>query len=455
MTEPSPSSIPAAQGEGVRWLVALLAIGVVAAILAVPLLLIRGLVLERMDRGARAQAEAAGMWGGRQTVAGPILVIPYRSKTGILTDVSEGFVAILPETLEASARIQPESRSKGLFDILLYRAEITLDGEFAAPDWKTLGIAPEDLVWEDAILTVRVEHAIGLHQAAIRWGDAVGEVEPEPRLDGTRGAVQASLDGLSAEALAEGRSFSVSLMLAGSDALLIEPVGDRSVMRMAGDWPHPDFTGWSLPVDRSVTEDGFEARWERSALARGYPSAWRDADFGSVGRASAAGVAFARPGEAYQQMDRLMKFAVLLVGLVFATIFIAGAVTKRSFVHPVQYLMVGASLALFFLLTLALAEHIGFAAAYSAASAVDIAIVGAYLARTVERWNGLATAIILAAAHGFMFVLLQSERFALLAGAAGLLIGLIAAMAATRNLDWHRLAPVGRTGTSGTSGGRG
>jgi inner membrane protein len=144
------------------------------------------------------------------------------------------------------------------------------------------------------------------------------------------------------------------------------------------------------------------------------------------------------PGDVHQQTDRIVKYGILVVGLTFGTIFVVGLL-KRDRVHLVQYLLIGASLSLFYLLLLSLAEQMDFLDAYVIASLVDIAIVAWYAAATIRRLLGAVVGAILAALHVYMYVLLQMESFALLSGTIGLLLILVAVMFVTRKVDWFAI----------------
>ncbi|HET6224453.1 MAG TPA: inner membrane CreD family protein [Dongiaceae bacterium] len=145
-----------------------------------------------------------------------------------------------------------------------------------------------------------------------------------------------------------------------------------------------------------------------------------------------------QPGDSYQQTDRIVKYGVLVIALTFATIFVVGLV-RAARAHMVQYLLVAASICIFYLLVLSLSEHVRFATAYGIASAVDVATVALYVWRTVTRLAGYIVAATLGLVHGWMYVLLQMEDYVLLSGSIGLLLALIAVMYATRNIDWFRI----------------
>jgi inner membrane protein len=144
------------------------------------------------------------------------------------------------------------------------------------------------------------------------------------------------------------------------------------------------------------------------------------------------------PGNVHQQTDRIVKYGILVIGLAFGTMFVVGAL-NRDRVHLVQYLLIGASITLFYLLLLSLAEQMDFALSYLIASLVDIAIVAGYAGATIRRLMGWAVGAILALVHAYMYVLLRMESYSLLTGTVGLLIALVAIMIATRKVDWFAL----------------
>jgi inner membrane protein len=216
-------------------------------------------------------------------------------------------------------------------------------------------------------------------------------------------------------------------------------MGNTTAIEMSSDWPDPSFIGTFLPQIRTIKNDGFSAHWESTYISRPDPSQWRAGEGPADFTGSAVGVELARPGDIYQQSDRIVKYGLMVIGLTFATIFVVGLLTDVR-AHMVQYLLVGGSICIFYLLVLSLSEQIRFDLAYGIASAVDIAVVALYIARTVRRLIGLVTAAVLSLIHAWLFVLLQMEDFVLLSGTIGLLLALVTVMYVTRNVDWYRIA---------------
>lgn len=106
-----------------------------------------------------------------------------------------------------------------------------------------------------------------------------------------------------------------------------------------------------------------------------------------------------------------------------------------------QYLLVGLSLVMFYLLLLALAEHIGFTLAWVVASLVGSLMNGVYLQAVLKGWRvSLVFTLALLMLDGVMWALLRSEDSALLLGTSVLLLALGGMMFVTRHIDWYALS---------------
>jgi inner membrane protein len=100
--------------------------------------------------------------------------------------------------------------------------------------------------------------------------------------------------------------------------------------------------------------------------------------------------------------------------------------------------MVGAALCLFYLLLLSLSEHIGFTPAYALGAVATIALIGGY-ARSALCGTSQALMVtgLLVALYGCLYVLLQLEDYALMAGSVLLFAILAVVMFVTRRVDWY------------------
>lgn len=420
----------------------LMALGALVLLLLIPLGMIEGQVHERASRRDQAAAGIVQSWGGVQTLAGPMLRVPWR-QTWMEKDVPHsrtGVLMLLPDVLDAKGHVATEIRRRGIFEVPVFRADLKLSGRFLLPTDARLPATVSGLEWSRAelILPLSEPRALGATSTLQLAGEPLA-LEPAADLLGVAGIAAPLGTRASAEALAGGLDFTLELQLTGTDRIALAPVGRSSRIELAGNWPHPGFDGGWLPESRSVSAAGFTAKWAVSHLGRGYPGLWAD-DEVSLERilGSAVGVSLEVPIDPYRMAERVAKYAVLLILLCFAAVWVMELLGARR-LHPVQVLLLGGSLCLFGLLQLALAEHLGFAPAFALAAAA-VVIQAALYARSAMRSTprALGLAGLLSAWFAFLYVILQAEDLAFLLGAGVLFTALSAVMWATRRVQWSQ-----------------
>ena len=420
---------------------------VLVLIMLVPLDMVDGVVLERAATKAQVEGEIGAQWGPAQTISGPVLVVPYEAPRVRATSDGEQrtfmethYAIFTPEELHIKAKSDADKRHKSIYEMLVYGADVTIAGRFATPDFAAHNIAATQVKWQSASLVlgvsgVRAIKSVSLNAAGADRSIEAGVLPYHPFADGIRAAFPLQTIGANAQPF----NFTFMLALNGRDNLSFQPLGRQSDIAIASDWPHPNFTGTLLPDKHEIGPHGFAATWSISHIATGSPLSWLVDEFTlQSDLTTTIGVALAEPGDVHQQTDRIVKYGILVIGLTFGTMFVVGTL-KRDRVHLVQYLLIGASIALFYLLLLSLAEQMDFALSYLIASLTDIAIVAWYAGATIRRLLGWAVGAILALVHAYMYVLLQMESFSLLSGTIGLLVALLAVMIATRKVDWFAL----------------
>jgi inner membrane protein len=427
----------------------LLFLGLLVLLLAIPLGMVRYVLDDRTGRQWEVETLIAEQWGAEQTVAGPVIRVPY-IETVTVTRNNEPVVQerrhmleFLPETLSVDTQIATETRSKGPYEIPVYGAEVAIQAGFVLPDLAALGIENVRFLWDEAVVAVAIADPSALRAATIRIDGSSADVEPgfAPGSSGVAG-FHAGFGAAPTGGFGETRDVFVSLGFNGMASISTIPLGAQTSVHIAGNWPHPNFDGSFLPIERSIDETGFDARWQVASLARSIPSAMIDGSVVTTAMQGYAtdrlGVRLETPVDVYAQVDRVLKYGIVVIGLTFAAIFVVG-VLRNLRAHAVQYLLVGGSITLFYLMLLALAEHIAFPLAYAAAALLDLAAVALYVGRTVSRMAGLVVALLLGLVRAFMYLLLQQEDLSLLIGSIGLFVALAAVMYATRNVDWYRL----------------
>lgn len=436
------------------------------ALLLVPLHMIRGVIDERAARRAAALQEVASTWGAAQTLVGPVVLVPFhveRKETWVDPAASPGSppggvvrertrveveqATFLPDTLKIEGRLVPERRWRGIFEVVVYRTELVVSGTVRAPDLSPLGVRPEEILWKDSILSVGLSDTRGIREEVrLMWDGAPAGFRPGP------GAAWLAPSGIHAPIPALGGSgvpthtFAFTVSLQGTETLAMTPLGASTQAVLRSPWSSPSFFGTFLPDRRTVTSEGFEAAWKVSSFGRSYPQSWRS-DRGAPGDAvpkSAFGVRLFLPADAYHQATRALKYAILFVGLTFLA-FALFETFGGLRLHPLQYLLVGFALVLFYLLLVSLSEHVGFGVAYLAAASATTSLVSVYCAwALVVKERSLVMAGALAALYGYLFVLLRLEDYALLLGSVALFALLAALMLATRHVDWFSVGAPAR-----------
>ena len=430
----------------------LVVIGILGLALWVPTSIVGMLVHERADRRDEVVREVSATWGEAQVIEGPVLSVPINTwEVDEDGDRHRRFAWIhqLPDTLDVRGSIEPEVRYRSIFEVVLYRGGIHLEGSFPAPDPSVWGVDAEDVLWDRAILTFGVSDPKGLRAVPrlVVNGEDLG-LEPGagqgPFSDGLGAVVPLHATGESAET--PPLAFSIEVELAGSESLHFLPMARETRVELAAAWPDPSFQGAFLPLQRKVVEDGFEASWKVLALHREVPQFWMspgdfDPGYAGVLRCASFGARLLFPVDAYQRTTRSVKYSVLFSLLTFLGFF-AVEVGGRSPIHPVQYVVIGFALCLFYTLLLSLSEVMAFDLAYLLASAVIVAMITAYIHGIVRRRHlTLFCGGVLATVYASLFVMLQLEELALLMGTVLLLLLCGVVMLLTRRLTWDRPNP--------------
>jgi inner membrane protein len=437
------------------YLIKILVVVSVCLVLLVPLLLLQGVVTERAQRRERTESEIFQSWGGRQTLAGPVLTVPYVSRSvdangkRVETVTAAHF---LPGALTIHTDLQPQTRSRGMYQVTVYDARLSISGTFDAPDFSGLRVGTSDILWDQAFLSLELQDLRSLQEKILlSWGSArIAMRSGHGSLGIFPGEIRANLP-MSPGARAGTLPFSFDLALRGGGSISFLPLGDETRVRVRSSWPSPSFTGAFLPANRSLRADGFDADWRVVSTARAWPQRWLDSDGRETSLMDTAfGVSLMSPVQTYLEVTRALKYGLLFLVLPFCTLFLFEVLARRR-IHPVQYLLIGLADCVFYLLLLALAEHTGFVPAYLAAAAACTGLVTLYTVAVVRGTAGIAMLPVLGACYGFLGLVLSSEDNALLLGATGLFLLLGAAMFLTRKVDWYRKERSEEHGQGGTA----
>ena len=451
--------------KSLKLLLRFLTVGGLVLLLLIPLMMIRGAIHDRQAFRAQAVQRVSQSMAGPQQLVGPMRVIPWREsrpvketdtegKPAIRNELVEGYVLQTPKTMRVQGGLKPDVRRIGLYNVRVFEWQAGLKAGF---DPLQLATVPG--------------RTYGQPYLVLGLGDVRGLVgTPDFKVDGKAVTLESGTQAMSerlhgmhanlpvmiGELLPASR-IDANFRLNGTQSLGIAPIADSNQINLGSTWPHPSFAGRFLPNQRRIQADGFSAEWEISSLASAAQSQLlkgeglltrRDsAVAGEYGESQGAGasaidsveVSLVDPVDVYTQADRASKYGILFVVLTFVG-FALFELIKRLPIHPLQYLLVGLALAIFFLLLLSLSEHIEFVKAYLVSAVACIGLQFVYLSGVLKSWlRATGFAVMLTALYGVLYSLLISEDNALLMGSL-LLFGILAAiMWITRKVDWYEL----------------
>ncbi len=417
----------------------IVAVGILILLLLIPVAMIQNLIRERQYRRDSVVNEISQKWGARQTITGPFLTVPFKTffkdKDG-KTQFNLNYLHILPETVEVIGEIKPEVRYRSLFEAVLYNSKLQFSGNFKLPLMSQLNIDQRNILWDKAYLSLGITDMRGIQDKIVmNFNGSAYNADPGLK---TTDLANAGVGTLIRPLTPSGPNrFSFALNLNGSEQISFIPLGESNTVKINSSWPSPSFNGAFLPTTREVRKDGFSANWKVLHLNRNYPQFWEGAQYKV--EPSAFGLQLILTADIYQKSTRLAKYSIMFLVFTFAAFFFSEIINKRK-VHPIQYILIGMAILLFYTLVLSLSEHMHFNYAYLlSATAVTLMISGYAKAIVSNSRFALTILGMLAVLYSYLYIVLQLEDYALIMGSIGLLIILAVVMYMSRMINWYEI----------------
>lgn len=426
-----------------------LAIAVMTLVMLIPGCMVQDLIRERQRTRNEAVEKIDAKWSYAQTLCGPVLSIPFTFVPSGGKEPVEDILNIVPLTLDISTTLLPEERHYGIYKTILYKSETSIKGSFPAV---VAEMFPAGTIhWDRARVRMGVTDLRGISEniAFVFDGREYGvqtSAESSPVAIDTGGNIDGYVNTARRQKIEVLRidlremkpgaetDFSCRVELKGSGSINYLPVGRTTTVALTGEWPDPGFIGSYTP-EYTIDGGSFDAKWKVLSFNRNIPDTWLGSD--ETVRTASFGATLVDTVDIYQQNMRSSKYALMFIALTFVIFFFVEVIGRRS-IHPVQYLLVGVALILFYSLLLSISEPLGFGWAYLISSAATIGLITAYAASIFR--NGRLTAalsLILVALYVFMYVILQLEQVALLAGSVGLFVILGIIMYFSHRVNWY------------------
>ena len=425
------------------------------AFMSIAVSYVNGIILERQQRQFEVKTDIARSSAGEQTIVGPVLVVPYieefietTTENGVKkTEVKreQRKAVILPDQLSLDGGFTNEFKKLGIYKALTYQLSGNVKGSFILPaNIKLIAYHNNSsLTMQAAYLSMGISDPRGITSSpTITWANQALVFKQGSQLKALGNGIHAPI-GMLQQTVDTRIAFEIKLNLRGTEQFNFAPIAGNNKVTLQSSWQHPHFGGSFLPEasTQQINANGFKANWAVSSLSSNNQAVFFNQMSGQENQIlESLNIGFVEPINVYSQADRATKYGLLFIGLTFAGFFIF-EILKNLRIHPAQYTLVGLSMAMFYLLLVSLAEQIGFASAYLAASTACVLLLGYYLSFVLKsKANGFIFASLLTALYGALYGILASEDNALLMGSL-LVFGLLAlVMIITRKVDWYQIS---------------
>ena len=425
----------------------LITIGILILLLLIPVTMVRDLIREREYRQKDAIQEISAKWGGEQTITGLVLSVPYYVNSKVYDDKDNSYKLVrtkeyahfLPDQLIIEGDVSPEMRYRGIYEVIVYNSSLHIKGSLPYPDLKDWKIKNEDIIWDETFVSLGLSDLKGIQDnITVNWNEKGIDLNPGIQTsDVIFNGLSSKIPLNSKDTVKSILNFSLDININGSSSLFFVPLGKSTHVNLNSSWKNPSFGGAFLPDNREISKDGFTANWNVLHQNRSYPQQFLGSTRGI--NQSAFGVNLFVPVDEYQKSMRSAKYAVMFITLTFLIFFFVQILNKVR-IHPIQYIIVGLALCVFYTLLIALSEHISFDASYLISSVSIITMITLY-SYSIAKNSRLTKIIggILTLLYLFIYSILQIQDYALLMGSIGLFVVLGIIMYLSRKIDWYAI----------------
>jgi inner membrane protein len=429
-------------------------VGLLTLILLIPLCFVQDLISERSARKLEVVDEVSNLWGKDIVFYGPMLRIPYTfydtyttvdPKTGKnLTErkASTNFAYFFPNELNNSSKVKKnESLKRGIFNHVVFTANMNFKGNFTAPNFSKLGIAEENIQWSKASIVVKTTNLKSIKsELKVQLNGQKLAFEPEPQNTNKNDYSMLATNSFDYKQIENSNkvSFNFDILYNGSNSIKFVPIGKVTNIAIDSDWESPSFEGSfaANQSSKSVSKDGFHVDWKVLEINRPFSQQY-DTIIPNLDD-YLFGVKLIETVDEYQQNERVSKYGFLVIGLTFLIFFLIQSISKIN-IHIFQYSMIGIALIMFYTLLISITEHSSFSFAYSISGIAVVIMITFYSISILKnRKFPLFIGAALTVLYSFIYVIIQMEDYALLFGSIGIFFILAAVMYFSRKIDWSK-----------------
>jgi inner membrane protein len=433
--------------------------------LQLPVGQVMNLVNERSFKKESVSTEIEKVSGSIQKISGPLIIVRgmvksnpesstisanqksllYSSKAAALISKENWFV--LPEDQSNKVNVEIETLKRGMFSFNVFHATNSIAGLLnltkLASNLKSRNFKLEG-IWlifsiSDSRFLDLVEDIKFNKQQIIEEPQILHNDDYNINLKDTWIKIKIPDSALN---ILDPVEFSFKIKLRGSEELSFSSFARSSELAITTNSSNVKFNGDLLPIKRKLTENSAEGIWKISSYAQKpicspfcNSAYFIDDSYNIIN----LGIKFLQALDTHSIVYRSVKYYLLFLLLTFA-IYLVSEVLDRILLHPIQYVLVGLALTIFYLLLLSFSEHLGFTLSYVVAALVAIILITGYsIAILKSRRKGLSIGVALSALYVFLYSVLVQQDYALLNGSLGIVVILGSAMYLTRNINWYTL----------------
>ena len=431
---------------------------VLGLLLLIPMTFINSVVKDRIRYQNEAISSIIEPVGDSANIQGVVIAIPYLEKF-IDSDTKEigytrKYIFYMPNEYNVTGDVEVTSLSRGIFKAPIFNSKLNITGRFDKYNAEIYNLDENNtiILYDEAMIILGIgnkKNLIKLPNILINQNEELKYYEKNINID-LNMFNNKFLYTISRDSILNGFDFNITMDIQGGNSLIITPLASENTFKISSKWKDPSFTGGFLPTKREVNNNGFNAEWNIASFNTSFTKYWTSDEnsnrlnnidntqyYTSNQESNNVLISFLLLNDNYQKTSRSVKYAILFIFIPFFVLFLCEVLSKKR-IHPVQYILIGIANAIFYLLLLAISEHINFNISYFISALMVTALTSIYIGYIIKSPKyTISMAIVEALIYIFLFGILQLTDYALLMGTLGLFAVIALAMYFTRNVDWY------------------
>ena len=431
---------------------------VLGLLLLIPMTFINSVVKDRIRYQNEAISSIIEPVGDSANIQGVVIAIPYLEKF-IDSDTKEigytrKYIFYMPNEYNVTGDVEVTSLSRGIFKAPIFNSKLNITGRFDKYNAEIYNLDENNtiILYDEAMIILGIgnkKNLMKLPNILINQNEELKYYEKNINID-LNMFNNKFLYTISRDNILNGFDFNITMDIQGGNSLMITPLASENTFKISSKWKDPSFTGGFLPTKREVNNNGFNAEWNIASFNTSFTKYWTSDEnsnrlnnidnnqyYTSNQESNNVLISFLLLNDNYQKTSRSVKYAILFIFIPFFVLFLCEVLSKKR-IHPVQYILIGIANAIFYLLLLAISEHINFNISYFLSALMVTALTSIYIGYIIKspRYT-ISMAIVESLIYIFLFGILQLTDYALLMGTLGLFAVIALAMYFTRNVDWY------------------